>query len=303
MKLSLVVPCYNEEENVNVFYDNIKQNYNKDLDYELIFIDDGSKDETLEKLKELAKLDKKHVKTISFSRNFGKEAAILAGLKEAKGDYVGIIDADMQQDPKIMLEMLDILEKDNYYDSVAAYQKERKENKVISFFKRNFYEIMNSTSSFEIKQGASDFRLFRRAVVDSILLLEEDNRFSKGIFSWVGFHTYYLPYVPNKREHGSTKFNFVKLLTYGVGGIVSFSIKPLKASIIIGMIFSVLFLISFIAFVITTNVIIGLCALILFISTIQLLIMGVICEYLSQIHIQSKNRPIYIIKETEKDQK
>ena len=210
MKLSLVVPCYNEEENVNVFYDNIKQNYNKDLDYELIFIDDGSKDETLEKLKELAKLDKKHVKTISFSRNFGKEAAILAGLKEAKGDYVGIIDADMQQDPKIMLEMLDILEKDNYYDSVAAYQKERKENKVISFFKRNFYEIMNSTSSFEIKQGASDFRLFRRAVVDSILLLEEDNRFSKGIFSWVGFHTYYLPYVPNKREHGSTKFNFVK---------------------------------------------------------------------------------------------
>lgn len=297
MKLSLVVPCYNEEENVNVFYDNIKKNYNKDLDYELIFIDDGSKDETLEKLKELAKLDKKHVKTISFSRNFGKEAAILAGLKEAKGDYVGIIDADMQQDPKIMLEMLDILEKDNYYDSVAAYQKERKENKVISFFKRNFYEIMNSTSSFEIKQGASDFRLFRRAVVDSILLLEEDNRFSKGIFSWVGFHTYYLPYVPNKREHGSTKFNFVKLLTYGVGGIVSFSIKPLKASIIIGMIFSVLFLISFIAFVITTNVIIGLCALILFISTIQFLIMGVICEYLSQIHIQSKNRPIYIIKE------
>ncbi len=297
MKLSLVVPCYNEEENVNVFYDNIKKNYNKDLDYELIFIDDGSKDETLEKLKELAKLDKKHVKTISFSRNFGKEAAILAGLKEAKGDYVGIIDADMQQDPKIMLEMLDILEKDTYYDSVAAYQKERKENKVISFFKRNFYEIMNSTSSFEIKQGASDFRLFRRAVVDSILLLEEDNRFSKGIFSWVGFHTYYLPYVPNKREHGSTKFNFVKLLTYGVGGIVSFSIKPLKASIIIGMIFSVLFLISFIAFVITTNVIIGLCALILFISTIQFLIMGVICEYLSQIHIQSKNRPIYIIKE------
>lgn len=297
MKLSLVVPCYNEEENVNVFYDNIKQNYNKDLDYELIFIDDGSKDETLEKLKELAKLDKKHVKTISFSRNFGKEAAILAGLKEAKGDYVGIIDADMQQDPKIMLEMLDILEKDTYYDSVAAYQKERKENKVISFFKRNFYEIMNSTSSFEIKQGASDFRLFRRAVVDSILLLEEDNRFSKGIFSWVGFHTYYLPYVPNKREHGSTKFNFVKLLTYGIGGIVSFSIKPLKASIIIGMIFSVLFLISFIAFIITTNVIIGLCALILFISTIQFLIMGVICEYLSQIHIQSKNRPIYIIKE------
>ena len=297
MKLSLVVPCYNEEENVNVFYDNIKQNYNKDLDYELIFIDDGSKDETLEKLKELAKLDKKHVKTISFSRNFGKEAAILAGLKTARGDYVGIIDADMQQDPKIMLEMLDILEKDTYYDSVAAYQKERKENKVISFFKRNFYEIMNSTSSFEIKQGASDFRLFRRAVVDSILLLEEDNRFSKGIFSWVGFHTYYLPYVPNKREHGSTKFNFVKLLTYGVGGIVSFSIKPLKASIIIGMIFSVLFLISFIAFVITTNVIIGLCALILFISTIQFLIMGVICEYLSQIHIQSKNRPIYIIKE------
>ena len=297
MKLSLVVPCYNEEENVNVFYDNIKQNYNKDLDYELIFIDDGSKDETLEKLKELAKLDKKHVKTISFSRNFGKEAAILAGLKTARGDYVGIIDADMQQDPKIMLEMLDILEKDTYYDSVAAYQKERKENKVISFFKRNFYEIMNSTSSFEIKQGASDFRLFRRAVVDSILLLEEDNRFSKGIFSWVGFHTYYLPYVPNKREHGSTKFNFVKLLTYGIGGIVSFSIKPLKASIIIGMIFSVLFLISFIAFVITTNVIIGLCALILFISTIQFLIMGVICEYLSQIHIQSKNRPIYIIKE------
>lgn len=297
MKLSLVVPCYNEEENVNVFYDNIKQNYNKDLDYELIFIDDGSKDETLEKLKELAKLDKKHVKTISFSRNFGKEAAILAGLKTARGDYVGIIDADMQQDPKIMLEMLDILEKDTYYDSVAAYQKERKENKVISFFKRNFYEIMNSTSSFEIKQGASDFRLFRRAVVDSILLLEEDNRFSKGIFSWVGFHTYYLPYVPNKREHGSTKFNFVKLLTYGIGGIVSFSIKPLKASIIIGMIFSVLFLISFIAFIITTNVIIGLCALILFISTIQFLIMGVICEYLSQIHIQSKNRPIYIIKE------
>ena len=222
MKLSLVVPCYNEEGNVKTFYNYVKEKYKDIKNYELVFVNDGSRDNTFNELKEVS-TDKKHVKVLSFSRNFGKESAMLAGLKHADGDYVAIIDADMQQDPMIVLDMLNILEKDDNYDIVAAFQEKRREGKLLSFFKKSFYSIINNMSQVEFRQGASDFRLFRRCVVEAILSLEEKNRFSKGIFSFVGYNTYYLPYVPEERNAGVSSFSFSKLLNYAISGIVSFS--------------------------------------------------------------------------------
>lgn len=292
MKLSLVIPCFNKVENINLFYDSVRQDYNKELDYELIFIDDGSIDDTLTRLKELGKSDKKHVKIISFSRRFGKEASILAGLKIVKGDYVGIIDLDKSQDIKIVLEMLDILEKDDYYDSVVVYQKEYKENKLLSFINNNFND-----SSSKFKSGITDVRLCRRKVVDSLLLLEGDNSFLRKMFSWLGFNTYYLPYKFTDKTISSSKFNLFNTLIYKIREIVSFNTNLLEIPMIMGIIFLVLCLLSFIIFILTMNASLGISTLILFISSIQFFVIGIVCEYISQMHIQSKNRPLYIIKE------
>lgn len=296
MKLSLVVPCYNEEGNIKTFYNYVKEKYKNIKNYELVFVNDGSRDNTFEELKEVS-TDKKHVKVLSFSRNFGKEAAMLAGLKHTDGDYVAIIDADMQQDPIIVLEMLNILEKDDKYDIVAAFQEQRREGKLLTFFKNSFYSIINNISQVEFRQGASDFRLFRRCVVDSILSLEEKNRFSKGIFSFVGYNTYYLPYVPEERNAGVSSFSFGKLLNYAISGIVSFSTQPLRMPIYFGITFFIAAFISFILFLFNMEIVLGLVVLMLFISGLQFIVIGIMGEYISQMHIESKNRPVYIIRD------
>ena len=296
MKLSLVVPCYNEEGNIKTFYNYVKEKYKDIKNYELVFVNDGSKDNTFDELKEVS-TDKKHVKVLSFSRNFGKESAMLAGLKHADGDYVAIIDADMQQDPMIVLDMLNILKKDDSYDIVAAFQEKRREGKLLSFFKKSFYSIINNMSQVEFRQGASDFRLFRRCVVEAILSLEEKNRFSKGIFSFVGYNTYYLPYVPEERNAGVSSFSFSKLLNYAISGIVSFSTKPLRMPIYLGITFFIATFITFILFLFNMEIVLGLAVLMLFISGLQFIVIGIMGEYIAQMHIESKNRPVYIIRD------
>ena len=250
---------------------------------------------SLEKLKEISS-DKKHVKVISFSRNFGKEAAMLAGLRASCGSYVCVIDSDMEQDPKIVLDMMAILEKDQNIDIVAAYQEQRNEGKLLSFFKKCFYNIINSISQVNFHQGVSDFRMFRREVVDAIISLEEQNRFSKGIFSYVGFNNYYLPYTTQPRNAGKSSFNFTKLFNYAIEGIVSFSTKPLRITFVFGFISLIIALISLIMLIFNKTLISILCALIFGMSGLQFIVIGILGEYISQVHIQSKNRPIYVVK-------
>ncbi len=305
MKLSLVVPCYNEEENVNDFFDATCQAFaGKIADYEMIFVNDGSKDGTLKALHGLNEKAPDKVAVVSFSRNFGKEAAILAGLRHAKGDLVCFIDADLQQRPEVVCQMVDFLDEHAEYDSVAAYQERRKEGKVLSGFKKLFYKLINKISDTEFKNGASDFRTIRRCVADAILSMPEYSRFSKGIFSWVGFETYYMPYEVQARNAGESKWSFLKLFRYAVEGFISFSTFPLKIATYIGVfasISSILYLfvvvIQKIFFSIDVPGYATIVVLILLIGGIQLLILGIIGEYLARIYLQSKNRPIYIEKE------
>lgn len=305
MKISIIVPCYNEEKNVTVIYDAInKLFYNKKYKYEILFINDGSKDETLKNLKQIANNATDDVKVINFSRNFGKEAAMYAGLKESDGDYVAIIDADMQQNPILLIKMMNILEQDEDIDCVAAYQEERKEGKILRFFKKRFYKLINKMTEVEFKDGASDFRLFRRNMVDAILSMTEYYRFSKGIFSFVGFNTYYMPYQVEKRLNGKTKWSFKKLFKYAIDGIVSFTTTPLRASTILGILISICSFIYLIVLVVKT-IIMGIdvpgyasiIGITLLLGGIQLLALGIIGEYLARTYIENKRRPIYIAKE------
>lgn len=305
MKLSIVIPCYNEEKNVEIIYNAIiKMLHNKKISYEMIFINDGSKDKTILELKKLVEKDEANVKVVNFSRNFGKEAAMYAGLKESSGEYVAIIDADMQQNPSLVLKMLGILENDPSFDSVAAYQEVRKEGKVLSTFKKMFYKLINKISEVEFVNGASDFRVFRRRMVDAILSMQEYNRFSKGIFSWVGFNTYYMPYVPSKRENGVSKWSFLKLFNYAIDGIVAFTTKPLRFATkfgILSLILSFIYLIVILVQRIFFNMIISnfsfLISVIIIFSSIQLISIGIVGEYIAKIYMESKKRPIYIAKE------
>lgn len=305
MKLSIVIPCYNEEKNVGIIYDTIvKLFYNKKISYEMIFINDGSKDDTIGELKKLIDKNDSVTKIVNFSRNFGKEAAMYAGLKESIGDYVVIIDADMQQNPSLVLKMLGILENDKDYDSVAAYQETRKEGKILTFFKKTFYKLINKISEVEFVNGASDFRMFRRNMVDAILSMQEYYRFSKGIFSWVGFNTYYMPYQVSERANGTSKWSFWKLFKYAVDGIVSFTTTPLRIATILGLIISFGSFIYFLIVIIQTFIcgidVPGYASLIgiaLLLGGIQLLSLGIIGEYLARTYIENKKRPIYIAKE------
>ena len=305
MKISIIIPCYNEEKNVGIIYDSInKIFYNKKYKYEMIFVNDGSTDETNENLKEIVENAKDEVKLINFSRNFGKEAAMYAGLKESNGDYVAIIDADMQQNPTLLLKMLSILEQDSNIDSVAAYQEQRHESKILRFFKKSFYKIINKITEVEFKDGASDFRIFKRNMVDAILSMTEYYRFSKGIFSFVGFNTHYMPYQVNERLNGKTKWSFVKLFKYAIDGIVSFTTTPLKLATFLGMIISFFSFIYLIIVVIKTLIMgidvpgyASLIGIILLLGGIQLLALGIIGEYLARTYIENKRRPIYITKE------
>lgn len=309
MKISLVIPCYNEEESIPLFYDEINKVIKKmkKVDFELIFINDGSKDRTLEILRDLAKEDKK-VRYISFSRNFGKEAGILAGLKATTGDYVAMMDVDLQDPPHLLIEMYEELEKKEY-DCIATRSVSRNG---YSFFRKLFtkwyYKIINKISKTPIVDGARDFRLMTRQMVDSILSLEEYNRYSKGIFSWVGFNTKWITFENTERVAGTTKWNFWKLFAYSIESIVGFSTMPLLISSIVGVLFCLISFIMIIVIIVKTimfgDPVAGwpsLVCIIFFVSGIQLFCLGIMGQYLAKTYLETKNRPVYIIKETEED--
>ena len=305
MKLSLVVPCYNEAENVANFQAAVIKAFDGcGYDYEIIFVDDGSKDATLHNLRKIHSKQECPVKVISFSRNFGKEAGLYAGLSHATGDYISLIDADLQQRPEIVRDMVDILDKEPEYDVVAAYQDRRGEGKILSFFKKRFYGIINRLSDVSLRADASDFRTFRRSVADSILKLGEYHRFSKGIFAWVGYETKYIPYTACERTAGTTKWSFKKLMNYAIEGIIGFSTKPLRYSIYIGSLTAIA-AVLYLIWVIIEKLCWGIdvpgyatiIVLILLLGSIQLFCIGIIGEYVGRTFEQTKDRPIYIAKE------
>jgi glycosyltransferase involved in cell wall biosynthesis len=273
-------------------------------DTEIIFVNDGSRDKTFENLKKVVGYSESKVSVINFSRNFGKEAALLAGLKASTGEMVAIIDADMQQRPEYILDMMNILEEHTEYDAVAAYQDVRKEGKILRFFKDKFYKVINGLTEINIVQSASDFRLLRRKVVDAIISLPEKCRFSKGIFAWVGFETYYMPYTVEERANGTSKWNFWKLMAYAMDGIVAFSVKPLLISSFVGLLLCViavlLFIITFVKTLVFGDPVAGyptLACLILLLSGVQLFCMGILGQYMAKNYAETKNRPVYIVKD------
>lgn len=306
MKLSLVVPCFNEEDNIERFFNEVNNVFLCNVDdYEFVFINDGSKDNTYKKLKELYENNTAYnIQVLSFSRNFGKESGIYAGLKAAKGDYVCIIDADLQQRPEVVLEMLDKIESNDEIDCVAAYQEERNEGVILSNFKSAFYKIINRLAEVDFVNGASDFRLLNRKMVDAILSMSEYHRFSKGIFSWVGFNTEYIAYEAEAREYGESKWSFLKLFKYAIDGIVAFSTLPLRLSTATGFITASISIIYLIV-VVLQKLIQGIdvpgyatiIVLILFLGGMQLFCLGILGEYMAKVYVQTKNRPLYILKE------
>ena len=305
MLLSVIVPCYNEEGNIDLFYEEtVKALGDLMPETELIFVNDGSRDSTIRKLRSLCERAEYRVRVVSFSRNFGKEAALLAGLEASQGTFTSIIDADLQQNPAYIVEMMQILNEHPEYDAVAAYQQERKEGMILSLFKKMFYNVIDSLTDVKIMQAASDFRLLRRPVVDAILSLPEKCRFSKGIFAWVGFETYYMPYTVEERASGTSKWNFWKLMKYAFDGIIAFSNKPLIMSSIAGLFIFGLSVLYLIIIVVKTilwgDPVAGfptLACLILMLSGIQLLGIGILGQYLAKNYTESKERPVYIVKE------
>ena len=305
MKLSLVVPCYNEEETVHLFQEAVIGAFaDCGYDYEIIFVNDGSRDNTLFQLKKIHAAQKCPVKVVSFSRNFGKESAIYAGMQQAVGEYVSLIDADLQQRPEIVRDMVQMLDENPEYDVVAAYQDRRGESKVLSFFKKNFYKTINRLSNVKLHPDASDFRTFRRCVAQNIIDLAEYHRFSKGIFAWVGYETCFIPYTACERVAGTTKWSFRKLLNYAIDGIIGYSTAPLRMATYLGgmtAIAAVLYLLWIIIeklfFGIDVPGFATIIVLILALGAMQLICIGIIGEYVGRTFEQSKERPIYIAKE------
>ncbi|MBD5485659.1 MAG: glycosyltransferase family 2 protein [Lachnospiraceae bacterium] len=304
--LSVVVPCYNEEENIRDFYDELFRNApffkEKEIEVELLYIDDGSKDRTVEEVKKLCREDAR-VHLRSLSRNFGKEAAIYAGLQKSKGDYVVLMDVDLQDPPSLLPEMYGYIEQG--YDSVATRRVTRKgEPPVRSFFARMFYRIMNKISRTEIVDGARDYRLMSRQVVDAILAMTEYNRFTKGIFGWVGYETKWLEYENIERRKGETKWSFWKLFAYSLEGITAFSTVPLTIAALIGALFCMLAFVMIIVIIVKT-LIFGdptsgwpsLVCIIMMVSGVQLFCLGIVGQYLSKTYMEVKKRPIYLVKE------
>ena len=304
--LSIIVPCYNEEQALPFFYQEIDKVSKelKELNFELIFVNDGSKDKTLEVLKEYQKKDKR-VKYLSFSRNFGKEAAMYAGLEHSKGDYVTIMDADLQDPPSLLKEMYQLTEKEGY-DCVGTRRVTRKgEPPIRSFCARLFYKLINRLSKVEMVDGARDYRFMNRKMVNAILELKEYNRYSKGLFSFVGFKTKWLEYENINRVAGETKWSFWKLFIYALDGITAFSTVPLVLSAILGLVFCLISFVMIIAIIIKTLVygdpVSGwpsLVCIIFLCSGVQLFCMGIIGQYLSKTYLETKKRPIYIIGES-----
>lgn len=300
-KLSLIVPCYNEEQNVEAFYARCQEVFPTDQ-YEVVFVNDGSKDGTYKKLQKLHE-EHDNILVVNFSRNFGKESAIYAGLHYASGSYISIIDADLQQDPEIVRNMVNILEEKPDIDVVAAYQAQRHEGKLMSWCKDRFYKFINRLSEVDLRENASDFRTFRASVQKALLDMPEYFRFSKGLFSWVGFETEYIPYEAAERFAGTTKWSFTKLLKYAMEGIISFSTLPLQLATFFGAIVSAIAIIYGIV-IIAQTLITGIdvpgyattIVVVLFLGGVQLLLMGILGEYLAKTYIQGKHRPVYIAK-------
>ena len=311
-KISLIVPCYNEAGNVAAFYNWVKECYGSRIsETEFVFVDDGRKDDTYKELKKKNEnKGKEDVTVISFSRNFGKESGIFAGLEYASGKYVCIIDADLQQSPEVVMQMENILDNDENIDCVTAFQTVRHEGKVLELLKKTFYKVINQMTEVDFVSGASDFRMFRENVKNAILMLPEKDRFSKGIFSWIGFHTEYLPYEACDRHAGTSKWSFKKLLKYGLGGIMSFTVTPLKCATFAGGVLSIISLIYFLV-VLCQKLFMGisipgyptLVCLILLLGGIQLIMLGIIGEYLGRTYIEGKNRPVYLARVVLKEEK
>ena len=304
--LSVVVPCYNEEESVELFYTELKKNDSffaeKDLQLELLYIDDGSKDGTVAEVKKLCERDKR-VRLVSFSRNFGKEAAMFAGMEKAKGDYVVMMDVDLQDPPSLLPEMFGYIEQG--YDSVATRRVNRKgEPPIRSFFARGFYKLMKKISKTEMMDGARDYRLMTRQMVDAILSMQEYNRFTKGIFGWVGFRTKWLEYENVERAKGETKWNFWKLLMYSFDGIMAFSTAPLMLASLMGVLFCVLAFLLIVV-IIVRKILFGdpvsgwpsLVCIILMTSGVQFFCTGILGQYLAKTYMEVKKRPIYLVRE------
>ena len=304
--LSVIVPCYNEEENIRDFYNELFRNDSffkeKELEVELVYIDDGSKDKTVEEIRKLREQDER-VHLMSFSRNFGKEAAIYAGLQKSKGDFVVLMDADLQDPPSLLPKMYEYIEQG--YDSVATRRVNRKgEPPIRSFFARMFYRIMNKISKTDIVDGARDYRLMTRQVADAILAMTEYNRFTKGIFGWVGYETQWLEYENVERRKGETKWSFWKLFLYSLEGIVAFSTIPLTLAAVMGAFFCALAFILIIVIIVKTLMFgdptsgwPSLACIILFVSGVQLFCLGILGQYLSKTYMEVKKRPIYLVKE------
>lgn len=304
MKLDIIVPVYNEEGNVLAIYDELTKTL-KNVKYNILFVDDGSKDSSYEKLQKIYNDDKKHVKVIRFSRNFGKDSAIYAGLKNSKSEYACIIDSDLQQNPKYILTMLEFLENNDEYDEVAMVNKYEKESLFQKLSKKCFYKIMGRASGQSSVAGASDFRMFRHNVVKAIVSMQETNRFSKGIFSWVGFNTHYIEYNVEKRHSGESKFKFKRQLSYASNGLLNFSTKPLRAATVIGTIISIISFVYLVEIIIQTLCLgkdipgyASMMCVILILGGIQLLVLGIIGEYIARAFLEIKKRPIYIEKES-----
>ena len=304
--LSVIVPCYNEEENVRDFYDELCKNVDffreKQIEFEVIYVDDGSRDQTVSEVKKLHAEDGR-VRLISFSRNFGKEAAIYAGLQKCRGDLVVLMDADLQDPPSLLPEMYSYIEEG--YDSVATRRVTRKGEPVIrSFFARMFYKLMNRISRTEIVDGARDYRLMTRQVVDAIMSMSEYNRFTKGIFGWVGYETKWLEYENIERRKGETKWSFWKLFLYSLEGIIAFSTVPLTIASVAGVFFC---LVAFVIIIVTIvrKLLFGdptsgwpsLVCIIMMVSGVQLFCLGIVGQYLSKTYMEVKRRPIYLVRE------
>ena len=306
-KLTLIVPCYNEEEALPIFYqETVKVLKSIDYSYELLFVNDGSKDQTLKILKDISNNDP-NVTYLSFSRNFGKEAAMFAGFCNATGDYVAVMDADMQDPPSLLPQMLEILETGEY-DSVATRRVSRDgEPPIRSFFARQFYKIINKISDADVVDGARDFRLMKKDMVDAIVSMNEYNRFSKGIFGWIGFKTYWLPFKNVERIAGETKWNFWKLFKYAIDGIINFSQAPLTIASWSGVLMTFISF-AFLIFVFIRKLLFGdpvdgwasqVCIM-LFIGGIQLFCLGIMGEYMAKTYMETKRRPHFIISESNK---
>ncbi len=304
-RISVIIPCYNEEESLPLFYPEVtKVLSGMRAEYELLFVNDGSKDRTLPILKELASKDP-HVFYLSFSRNFGKEAAMYAGFVNCTGDYVAVMDADLQDPPALLPKMVEILE-GGEYDSVATRRETRKgEPPLRSWFSRRYYKVINRISDADVKDGARDFRLMKRKMVDAIVSMSEYNRFSKGIFGWVGFRTYWLPYENVERVAGNTKWSFWKLFRYGIDGIINFSQTPLSVASWFGAFSTVIAFVLLIVIVVRRLVFgdpvagwASTICVIIFIGGIQMLFLGIIGQYIAKIYLETKNRPIYILSES-----